>query len=287
MAYQPELPTIRRRLLGSQLRRLREDAGLSLDDATQILECDKSKISRIETGNRGITVGELKTLLTEYGVTDPKHREALLTIARESRKRGWWNDYAGVLHDPYRDYMSLEAMASEFKTYEPQLIPGLLQTDAYVRATVEAAKFEYSEEQIAAALEVRAARRAALEADQPLRVWAILDEAMLRRQLVHPDAAREQLQYLYEISKLRHVTIQVLPFSAGVPAWLGQPFIILGFPEPADLDVVYLENLTSGLYLEERREVERYSLMFDHLRTAACSREDSRALLARTAKELE
>ncbi len=284
-------PTVRRRMLGAELRRLREAAGLSGEKVARELECSDSKISRIENGLVPAHPRDVRDMLDLYGVTDEGKREALITLARDGKKRGWWQRYQayedGVLPGPYLDLISLEADAASIRTYQPQIVPGLLQTEAYVRAMIEAARVEMSPEEIQTVVEVRLARQAVLTRQHPLHFWAVLDEAVLRRMVGGPEVMRDQLRHLAAMARRQNVTLQVLPFAAGAPAWVYTPFVILKFPEPADLEVVYLENLTSGLYVEETAEVDRYTLMFDHLRAAALSPKESVALIAEVADHLE
>ncbi|WP_267594052.1 DUF5753 domain-containing protein [Carbonactinospora thermoautotrophica] len=192
-----------------------------------------------------------------------------------------------MLPGTYLDLISLEADAASIRTYQPRIVPGLLQTEVYVRAMIEAARVEMSPEEIETVVEVRLARQAVFTRQRPLRLWAVLDEAVLRRMVGGTEVMRDQLRHLVVMAKRQNVTLQVLPFAVGAPAWVHTPFVVLRFPEPADLEVVYLENLTSGLYVEETAEVDRYTLMFDYLRAAALSPKESVALIAEVADALE
>jgi hypothetical protein len=242
-----------------------------LDDAARILECDRSKISRIETGQRGVRPKELRELLVEYGVDEPR-RDALLAVARQSHQAGWWQSYSHVLSDAYQDFIGLEATAATISTYEAQLIPGLLQTEAYAKAIAAASLVGESQEEREQFVQVRLTRQHVLAREEPLQFWAILSEGALRQLVGGPEVMRDQLRHLIEIGGDRpNVNLQVLPFAAGAHAATSGPFVIMKFPEAPDLGVVYLEGQTGGIYLESADEVARYNLVFEHLRATALS----------------
>jgi transcriptional regulator with XRE-family HTH domain len=281
-----DAPPVRRRLLGAALRRYREDAGFSLDDAARILECDPSKISRIETGQRGIRPKELRELLTEYDV-DETQRDALVAIARQQGQRGWWQSYGQVLSDAYQDYIIMESTASASWTYEAQLVPGLLQTEYYARAIAAADLVRETREQQDQFVEARLARQHVLSRDQPLQFWAILSEGALRQMVGGREVMQEQLRHLGELSNdAPNIILQVLPFAVGAHAATSGPFVILKFPEAPGLGVVYLEGQTGGIYLESEAEVARYNLVFEHLRASALSTAATRQLISEVAREL-
>lgn len=266
-----DTPPVRRRLLGASLRRLREQAGFTLDDAARVLECDRSKISRIETGQRGIRPKELRELLAEYGV-DQQRADALATIARQANQSGWWQTYSHVLDDAYQDFISLEASAEAVWTYEAQLVPGLLQTEDYAQAIAAASLVAETQGQREQYVQARLTRQQILTRDEPLQFWAILSEGALRQLVGGPEVMRAQLRYLAEVATSRpNVNLQVLPFAAGAHAATSGPFVIMKFPEAPDLGVVYLEGQTGGIYLESAGEVARYTLSFEHLRASALS----------------
>jgi transcriptional regulator with XRE-family HTH domain len=271
-AVMTDSPPVRRRLLGAALRRFREQAGYTLDDAARILECDRSKISRIETGQRGVRPKELRELLVEYGVEETR-REALLTVARQTHQAGWWQSFSRVLDDAYQDFIGLEATATAIWTYEAQLVPGLLQTEAYARAIAAASLVNETQEEHEQFVHVRITRQQVLtRSDDPLQFWAILSEGALRQCVGGTDVMRAQLRHLVEVGSDRpNVNLQVLPFAAGAHAATSGPFVIMKFPEAPDLGVVYLEGQTGGIYLESTDEVARYSLVFEHLRASALS----------------
>jgi len=281
----PAVPPVRRRLLGASLRRLREEAGYALDDAARILECDRSKISRIETGQRGIRPKELRELLNEYGV-EQRRADALLTIARQANQTGWWQSYSRVLDDAYQDFISLEASAQTVCSCEAQLVPGLLQTEDYARAIAAASLVGESQEEREQFVQARLTRQRVLARDAPLQFWAILSEGALRQMVGGSQVMNAQLRYLIEVSTSRpNVNLQVMPFAAGAHAATSGPFVIMKFPEAPDLGVVYLEGQTGGIYLESADEVARYTLVFEHLRASALSTAATVRLIEEVARD--
>lgn len=280
-----EAPTVYRRLLGGELRRLREAAGFSLDDAAQFLECDRSKISRIETGHRGMRPKELRELLAEYGVEDER-RHALAELARQARKRGWWQQYAAVLPEPYLDFISMEDGATTEHTFQAHVIPDLLQTEAYAQSLTEASPGSAPEhQQLIAANSTR--QQVLTREPNALQLRTIVGEAALH-QLVgdNPTTMRNQLRHLMQIHNERpNVTLQVLPLDAHAPAAHFGSFTVLRFPPPTDLGVVHLDNLCGGLHLETPTDVDTYQLAFEHLTARALSTEASIALISKIAEE--
>lgn len=275
-------PTVRRRRLASELRRLREAAKLTIDEVGEKLECSASKISRIETGHVGVTPRDVRDMLELYALAEDE-REALVQLAREARKKGWWHAFNEVFTGAF---VGLESDASSLRTYQSLLVPGLLQTEDYTRAVIKAIAPDYSEEIVERRVTARQSRQTLLNDQQPPEFWVIMDEAVLHRTVGGPDIMRGQLRRLLETAQLPHVTLQVLPFEAGAHAGMEGPFMILGFPEQADPDVVYVENTTSGSYLEEPSEVHRYTLMFDHLRATALKPADTLLMVKQAAERL-
>lgn len=275
-------PTVRRRRLASELRRLREAAGLTIDEVGDKLECSASKISRIETGHVGVTPRDVRDMLELYPV-DEDQREALVQLAREARKKGWWHAYNEVFTGAF---VGLESDASFLHAHQALLVPGLLQTEDYMRAIMGAIRPDQRDEETERKIAARLTRQDLLTDTQPPEYWAILDEAVLRRVVGGPAVMRAQLRRLLDVAALPHVTLQVLPFGAGAHAGMEGPFMILGFPEPADPDVVYVENTISGSYLEEPSEVYRYTLMFDHLRATALKPADTLLMVGEVADGL-
>jgi len=272
-------PTVRRRRLAGELRRLRDQAQLTIDDVAEKLECSASKISRIETGHVGVTPKDTRELLKLYGV-DADQLEALVQLAREARKKGWWHTYNEVFSGAF---VGLEAETSSLRAYQALLIPGLLQTEDYMRAVIRAARPDATDAQVEKRVQARLARQRLLTELDPPRYWAVIDEAVLCRWVGGAAVMRAQLEWLVDRATLPHVTIQVLPFAAGAHAGMEGPFLILGFPEQADPDVVYVDNTTAGFYLEEPAEILRYTLMFDHLRAAALAPDESLTRIAEAA----
>ena len=271
---------MRRRLVGGALRRYRENVGYSLEDAARILECDRSKISRIETGQRGIRPKELRELMAEYGVPGSEQL-ALMAIASRGGQHSWWHPYAGVWSDAYLDYVIMESAASEIMAYEAQLVPDLLQTDDYARA-IAAAEPGYQMDQQEDAAAAKAVRRqVVLGGSTPARLGVILGEGALHQAVGGPDVLAGQITHLVKLAAdYPAVTIQVLPFSAGAHAAAGSGSLaILRFPDAPSLGVVYLEALSGGVYLEDQADVARYVRAFALLRAAALSPADSAHLL--------
>jgi transcriptional regulator with XRE-family HTH domain len=282
-----DAPPVRRRLLGAALRRYREATGYGVDDAARILECDRSKISRIETGQRGIRPKELRELLTEYGV-DEGQRNAMVAIARQTGQRGWWQSYGHVLSDAYQDYIIMETTAAAISTYESQLVPGLLQTEDYARAIAAADVAYETRERQDEFVAVRLARQRVLTGDSPLKLWVILSEGALRQQVGGRKIMQAQLKRLAEMAdELPNVTVQVLPFAVGAHAATScGPFAILKFPDAPGLGVVYLEAHTGGIYLETEADVARYNLVIEHLRASALPTAATTQLISEVAREL-
>jgi transcriptional regulator with XRE-family HTH domain len=250
-------PTVRRMLVGAQLRRLRTDMGLSREEAAEAIRASEWKIHRLENGQVGFKERDIIDLLRLYGVTDPDEVAAFVTLAREANTPGWWQHYGDLLPQWFRTYVDLESAATLIRTYEGQFIPGLLQTDDYMRAIIHGAHLESSEE-VGRRVRLRMARQTLLTREHPPRLWAVVDEAALRRPVGGREVMRGQLERLIDATKLPNVTLQILPFAGGAhPAMVGA-FSILRFADRELPDVVYLEHLTNAVYLDKRDEVERY-----------------------------
>ena len=251
-------PTVRRMLVGAKLRRLRTDLGLTRDHAGQAIRASEWKIHRLENGQVGFKDRDIIDLLGLYQVTDPAEVAEFLTLAREANTPGWWQHYGDVLPTWFRTYVDLEQAATLIRTYEGQFVPGLLQTDDYMRAVVRGAHLEESGEEVGRRVRLRMARQTLLTREAAPRLWAVVDEAALRRPVGGREVMRGQLERLIEATKLANVTLQVLPFDRGAHAAMVSAFSILRFADPALPDVVYLEHLTNAVYLDRRHEVERY-----------------------------
>ncbi|MET8945188.1 helix-turn-helix transcriptional regulator [Streptomyces sp. NPDC004542] len=279
-------PAVRRRKLGAELRALRTGAGFTSGEAARLVGWHQSKVSRIETGASGVKPADVRLLLDAYGVTDRQLRELLMVLAGSDEGGGrhhWWHAYRGVLPPAYRDFISLESQASAMRTLETSVVPGLLQTPEYARAVTGAAVgggVDDAEERLDTLVEVRLARQDVLRSDPPLKLSAVLDEAVLRREVGGPDVMARQLQRLVEAARMPHVRLQVLPFSAGAHVGITGPFVIFSFPRTSDLDVVVLDHLTSSLYLERKEDLRAYSEAFSSLQIHALSPEDSLDYLA-------
>lgn len=275
-------PTVRRRRLGSELRRLREVANFKLEDVADQLGLTTTKLSRIETARINVKIADLDSLLDLYGVGDETQRRALHNLARDGRRRGWWQTYRHAISPEYADLISLEADAKSMRSYETLLIPGLLQTSAYARATINAINMTSTTEQVNALVEVRVARQAVLTRPGPMQLWAVIHEAALRPSITSSPVMRDQLQRLLDLSELPHVSIQVLPSDAMPHPGMAGSFTMIGFPETSDLDVVLVESLTSALYVEDPAEVSIYGSAFERLRAAALPFDKSADLIAQT-----
>ncbi|MGW2933186.1 helix-turn-helix domain-containing protein [Streptomyces sp. NPDC001156] len=276
-------PTVRRRRLGQELRRLREVKGMTAEEVAERLLVSQSKISRLENGRRSISQRDVRDLCGVYEVEDQRVVESLMEMARDSRQQGWWHAFGDI---PYSVYIGLETDAESLRVYEPQIITGLLQTRSYAEALIQGALPETSAADIDKRVQVRMRRQERIAAENaPLRLWVVLDEAALRRVVGSNNVMREQLEHLAEMSQLPHVTVQVLPFGVGAHPGLNGQYAILEFADAADSSVVYLEGVTSDLYLEKAHDVQKYAVMYEHLRAQALNVEQSRQFIADRAKE--
>jgi transcriptional regulator with XRE-family HTH domain len=282
-------PTVRHRRLVQELRRLRQDAGLAQAEVAKAMDWSSSKQLKIENGTSPIKVPDVRGMLDLYGMTGPdrhEEREILLQLARDARKQGWWHPYGGVIPKWFEVFVGLETEASAIRTYQPELMEGLLQTPDYYRAFIQASLPASTDEEIERKIEVRRTRQARLDGPDAPDYWTIMNEAVLRRIVGTPETMRAQLERILDVAELSAVTVQVLPFSAGTHPAMDGPFMMLGFPESADLDVVYLEGKTTSLYLEEADQVGLYSKVFNVLRARALAPRESRALIAQAAREI-
>jgi transcriptional regulator with XRE-family HTH domain len=273
-------PTVRRILLGSQLRRLREARGITRDRAGYVIRASESKISRMELGRVPFKERDVADLLTLYQVTDEAERAPLLVLANAANVAGWWHSYGDVLADWFQPYLGLEEAASMVRTYEVQFVPGLLQTADYARAVITAGNTGAETAEIERRVAIREARQRVLTRPAPPQLWAVIDEAALRRLIGGKDVMRAQLQDLIEKVSLSNVIVQVMPFRFGGHAAESGAYTILRFPEPDLPDVVYLEHLTSAIYLDKRSDVDRYLQMMELLCTQASPPDRTPAILA-------
>jgi hypothetical protein len=258
-------PTVLRILLGAQLRRLRRAKGISPDDAGHIIRASHAKISRLELGRVSFKERDVADLLTMYGLTDPDERAALLTLAREANTPGWWHKYSDLLPNWFEVYVGLEEAAAVIRSYEVQFVHGLLQTPDYARAVIKLGHEDSPDDEIDRRVALRVARQKRLEGSEAVKLWSVIDEAALRRPLGGKDVMRAQVEHLLEVTRNPNVTLQIVPFDRGGHAAAGGPFTILRFDERELPDVVYLEQLTSALYLEKPEEVDRYMQVMNTL----------------------
>jgi transcriptional regulator with XRE-family HTH domain len=275
-------PAVRRRKLGAELRALRARAGLTSGEAARLVGWHQSKVSRIETGASGVKPADVRLLLDAYEVPEGEARELLLVLAggEDGGRHHWWHAYRGVLPPTYRDFISLESQASTMRTLETSVVPGLLQTPEYARAMTRAAVDGLEEPRLDALVEVRLARQDVLRSDPPLALSAVLDEAVLRREVGGPQVMTRQLDRLMEAARLPQVRLQILPFAAGAYIGITGPFVIFSFPSTSDLDVVVLDQMMSSLYLERKEDLQAYSEAFNTLQIHALSPEDSLDFIA-------
>jgi transcriptional regulator with XRE-family HTH domain len=280
-------PMVRRRQLMTELRRLRDQAGLTQDDVAGRLDWHPTKVMRIETGRTAPHPNDVRVMLGLFGVTNPEQVAALVKLAQDARQRGWWYSYRDVLLNRYEFFIGLEAEASSIRNFELAMVPGLLQTEDYARALIGGGPMELDATEVERRVEVRMTRQQALDRDERPQLWVIVDEAAIRRTVGGPAVMRGQLEALVTMSGHARTTIQVVPYSAGAhPGQLG-PFVILGFPEPSEPEVVTMETVSGNLYVDKPEEVRLYTTAFDHLRAVALSPGDTRAMLRAAADALQ
>ncbi|WP_345498215.1 helix-turn-helix domain-containing protein [Nocardia callitridis] len=260
-------PTVLRIALGSRLRRLREECGVTREEAGECIRGSHAKISRLELGRTGFKERDIRDLLSLYHVLDDDQRELYLDMARRANDPGWWRSYSDLLPNWFETYVGLEQAATTIRTYEAQFVPGLLQTKEYARSVVVLGNDTETDRRVA----VRMRRQQILRRVAPPTLWAVIDENALRRPVGGIDVLRDQIRHLIEVSAFPNVKIQVLPYSAGGHSAAGGPFSILRFPEPELPDVVYTEQLSSALYFEKRRDVELYMSVMNSLAVQAFS----------------
>jgi transcriptional regulator with XRE-family HTH domain len=279
-------PTVRRRRLGTELRKLRESNGYKLEEVAAQLGVAPSTLSRIETGKAPTKSAYLNQMLEMYGVVEPGQRQVLVDMAREGHRKGWWAAYDDVLPSGFDIYVGLEAETAAVRGYEISVVHGLLQTPDYARAVLGEMFPRHATDQIDRLVDLRIERQRRLDDDPPLDLWAILDEAVIRRPVGGNQVMRGQLEHLLNMAAKPGVTLQVLPFASGAHAGHGGPFSILEFPNRTDSEVAYVESVAGYLYLEKDREVRTRVEAFDRLRAAALSPSASADLIAEVANEL-
>lgn len=275
-------PTVRRRELGTLLRRLREGKGMAVKQVTEHLLCSPSKVSRIETGQRGATLRDVRDLCDLYGVTDEAERDRLMRLAREGKEQGWWQSY----DLPYSTYVGLEAEAVSIKDYDSAVVPGLLQTADYARARHEGAFPRLSPEIIEQRVKATLTRQQLLRRIEQPELWSILDEAVLHRVIGSPEIMSAQLSYIVSAMETPNVVVQIVPYNAGAHPAMDSIFTILELPGAVS-NVVYVEGLLGQVYLEREQDTERYNRVFEQLAAMALSSTESREFIAKAARKHE
>ena len=280
-------PTVRRRRLSMRLRTIREDAGLSSTEVAARLEWSPGKLTRLER-NEGKRPDprDVRDLCEVYGV-DEHERDYLVQLARDGRKRGWWDPYDKTLPETTRTFIGLEAEAAAVMIFEPLTVPGLLQTEDYARAVIRGGTTALTDEQVQDRIDARMRRQQALHDDPALEVIAVLDEAVLHRRVGSPDIMRAQFEHLRQVAQLPNVTLQIVPYDAGAHAGMSGSFNILQFPEPSDMDAVFVDLVAGEMFIEEPAEVKRYHAAFLNLVGTAASPRNTLELLTKVVRERE
>lgn len=281
-------PVVPRRRLGAELRTLREQAGLTIEDVAVELECSVSKVSRLETGQGIPKARDIRDLLDRYGVTDQAHRARLMRWVRDGQRQGWWHDFSDVLDpgpedpqlpDNFSRYVALEQDASKVRAFESTVVHGLLQTEDYARAVLTAVSTADSEA-TDRLVELRMRRQERLYVDEdPLKIHVILDEAVLHRPVGGQQVMRAQLKKLVAEAQRPNITLQVLPFSVGMHQATVGPFVVLAFPDSDDNDLVYVEGYLGDIYLEKERDIDVYERMFEELVDVSMTADQSVAFI--------
>jgi hypothetical protein len=264
---------------------MREAAGISRSDAGWEIRSSESKVSRMELGRVGFKERDVADLLRLYGLDDPEERERLLSLARDANNPGWWHRFGDVLPSWFHSYLGLEASAQLIRTYELQFVPGLLQTQEYVRAVVQLGRGLIPADEVDRRVSLRVSRQEVLTRVNPVRLWAVVDESALRRPIGGVKAMRAQLEHLVEATYMPNVTLQVMPFEAGGHAATGGAYSILRFPEQDLPDIVYIEHLTSALYLDKLEDLDQYTATMEALCVAAPPPNKTRDLIATILKD--
>jgi transcriptional regulator with XRE-family HTH domain len=278
-------PTARRMVLGSQLRRLREAKGISREDAGYAIRGSGSKISRVELGRVSFKERDVADLLTLYGISDERERDLFLALVRESNQPGWWQRYNDLMPHWFQDFVGLEESASRIQTYETSFIPGLLQTEAYARAVMQRGRPDAPPEEIDRRVNLRMQRQRLLQSPQAPRLWAVIEEACVHRQIGGRKVLRDQLEHLMDLTRMSNVSLQILPFEFG-GSQAENAFALLRFAEPELPDIVYLEHLCGALYLDKVDEVEVYSKAAHRLVVEAETPDQTRRTIAKALEAL-
>ncbi|GAA1699588.1 helix-turn-helix transcriptional regulator [Kribbella yunnanensis] len=281
-------PTALRIMLGTHLRRLREEAGISRTDAGWAIRGSESKISRLELGRVGFKVRDVQDLLTLYKLEDEVERDRLLSLAKQANDPGWWQRYDDLTPNWFHSYLGLEMAADLIRTFELQFVPGLLQTPEYARAVIALGRLDEplprAEQDRLVTLRMR--RQEVLTRQRPARLWVIIDEAVLRRPIGGKTILRNQLEFLIEQSRRHNVTLQIIPFGKGGYTATGGAFTLLRFNEAELNDIVYIEHLTSAVYLDKREDLDAYIVTMDALSIAAAQPRDTERLIRAALDEI-
>ncbi|KUL38870.1 XRE family transcriptional regulator [Streptomyces sp. NRRL F-4489] len=272
-------PTAARIVLGAQLRKLRTAAGITREDAGKAIRGSHAKITRLERGQVGFKRQDLADLLTLYKILDPDRRAEYVELADQANSPGWWHEYSDVLEDWFELHLGLEEAAALIRTYQVQFLPGLLQTEEYAYAVTRIGYPNAPEARIDRLVQLRMDRQKLLTRPEAPRLWAVVDEAVLRRPFGGTEVMAAQLRHLLKAIEMPNVTLQIAPFSVGANAAAGAPFSILRFAEPELPDKVYLEQLTSALYLDKQEAVDQYTAVMDRLCTEADTPQQTGAFL--------
>ena len=279
-------PTVSRIVLGTQLRRLREEAGITREAAGDAIRASHAKISRLELGRVGFKERDVTDLLALYGVTDEEQLARVMDLMRQANTRGWWQQHSDVLPTWFENYLRLEQVAKVIRTYQVQFVPGLIQNEEYARAVIQHGHRARTEFEIERRVQLRMDRQKMLHQPDAPHLWAVIDEAALTRPFGSPRVMRAQLDHLLEVSRRPNVHVQVLPFRAGAHAAAGGSFTILRFAEPDLPDIVYLEQLTSAVYLDKRVDVEDYVMIMERITVQAETPDRSAETLRRLRDEI-
>lgn len=278
-------PTVRRRRLAAELRELRKASGKSREAVAEHIGVAPSTITRIENADSSAPVPTVAAMLDFYGVTGAE-KEDWVTVAKQARRRGWWSQYGDTIPDWFKFYVGLEEEASEIRSYQPEVVFGLLQTEDYARSLMLSEVEPLSEDELDRKVKLRLKRQERLAGPDAPKLWIVLNEAAVRREVGGRAVTAAQLRRLAEVSGNSRVMLQVLPFSAGAHPANDGAFNILGFPEPRDQDVVYVQSRRGGLYLEEPGDLSEYTEIFNHLRARALGPDESREMIIRVADEM-
>jgi transcriptional regulator with XRE-family HTH domain len=284
MTEEPSGPTVLRILLGTQLRRLREARGITAQQAAKAIRASESKISRIELGRNAFREVDIADLLSLYGVKDVAEREQMLALASQANQPGWWHSYQDVLPTWFQAYIGLEESAECIRSYDSQFVPGLLQTEAYASAVIELGEFSLEETERLVVLRKERQKRFT---SGGLRLWTLIDEMALRRPVGGPDLMRGQLQYLLEVSDRPGLTLQYTPYPAGGSYLVPGSFSIMRFAAEDLPDVVYVEQLTSAMYLDKPADVDRYTAAMDKVSATSATPERTREFIRELLEDME